>query len=57
MPGTSAGARKRLTVADIAALAPVFGFGNDVDAFAVFICEQQGKADQGHRIDYVPGRK
>ena len=52
MPGTSAGARKRLTVADIAAVAPVFGFGNDVDAFAAFICEQQGKADRGIALNY-----
>ena len=45
MPGTSAGARKRLTAADIAACAPLFGFAGDVDGFARFVCEQQAKAD------------
>ena len=45
MPGTSAGARKRLTAADIAACAPVFGFAGDLDGFAEFICRQQAKAD------------
>ena len=53
MPGTFSGARKRLTWSDMAAVAPVFGFGNDVDAFAVFICEQQGKADQRITADEI----
>lgn len=45
MPGTPAGARKRLTAKDLVALAPVFGFANDVDGFAQFVAEQQAKAD------------
>lgn len=43
----------RLTAADIEALAPVFGFGNDV-AFCAFIYEQQAKADARAGLDNAP---
>ena len=46
MPGTVEGASKRLKWSDLEALAPVFGFGNDVDSFAEFVVQQQQKADE-----------
>lgn len=49
MVGTSSGACKRLTAADFAACAPLFGFAGDVDGFARFICEQQAKADMAEQ--------